>query len=102
MCFILESQQQYHDFYPPQRYRYGGPRSNRTSSYRYSNNNNPNEYYQDNYGNSGQSQQISTNKPQQNLSNNGVNSNDITKSETINGGGPQAQRISKQQSNGVK
>lgn len=105
--------QQYNDQYPSQRYRYGNSRNNRggggggNGSYRYNNNNNnnTNEYYEDSYITSGQSQPISTKKSQQtSSSNNGVDSNDLTTSETINGSGngPTGQRTSKQHSNGVK
>ncbi|CAF0786066.1 unnamed protein product [Adineta steineri] len=105
-------QQQYNDQYASQRYRYGSTRNSRgggaNNNYRYNNNNNnninnnTNEYYEENYGIGGQSQQISTKKPQQTSSNNGVDSNDIIPSETINGSGPKGQRPPKQQSNGVK
>ncbi|CAF3567896.1 unnamed protein product [Adineta steineri] len=108
----LEGQQQYNDQYASQRYRYGSTRNGRgggaNNNYRYNNNNNnninnnTNEYYEENYGIGGQSQQISTKKPQQTSSNNGVDSNDIIPSETINGSGPKGQRPPKQQSNGVK
>ncbi|CAF0786050.1 unnamed protein product [Adineta steineri] len=107
-----EGQQQYNDQYASQRYRYGSTRNSRgggaNNNYRYNNNNNnninnnTNEYYEENYGIGGQSQQISTKKPQQTSSNNGVDSNDIIPSETINGSGPKGQRPPKQQSNGVK
>ncbi|CAF0934331.1 unnamed protein product [Adineta steineri] len=107
-----EGQQQYNDQYASQRYRYGSTRNGRgggaNNNYRYNNNNNnninnnTNEYYEENYGIGGQSQQISTKKPQQTSSNNGVDSNDIIPSETINGSGPKGQRPPKQQSNGVK
>ncbi|CAF3639686.1 unnamed protein product [Rotaria sordida] len=102
-----EGQQQYNDQHTSQRYRYsGGPRSNR-GNYRYNNNNNnnnTNEYYDENYNSSGQLQQMSTKKSQQISSNNGIDTNNIATSETINGGsgGSKGQRTSKQQSNGVK
>jgi len=108
ICFcLLEGQQQYDGQYSSQRYRYSATRGNRGGgNYRYNNNNNmnnnPNEYYEENYGIGGHSQQISTKKSQQTSSNNGVDSNDIPTSETINGSGPKGQRPSKQQSNGVK
>ncbi|CAF4674530.1 unnamed protein product [Rotaria sp. Silwood1] len=101
---INEGHQQYNDQHSSQRYRYGGPRSNR-GSYRYNNNNNnANEYYEENYNSSGQLQQMSTKKSQQTSSNNGIDTNTVTTSETINGGGggSKGQRASKQQSNGVK
>ncbi|CAF4524049.1 unnamed protein product [Rotaria sp. Silwood1] len=99
---INEGHQQYNDQHSSQRYRYGGPRSNR-GSFRY-NNNNANEYYEENYNSSGQLQQMSTKKSQQTSSNNGIDTNTVTTSETINGGGggSKGQRASKQQSNGVK
>jgi Tfp pilus assembly protein PilE len=97
-------QQQYNDQYPAQRYGYGGSRSNRGGgSYRYANNNNnSNEYYEDSYISSGQSHQTSTKKSQQTSPNNGIDSNDVPTSETINGSGSKGQRTSKQHSNGVK
>lgn len=95
-------QQQYPDQYPSQRSnynkRYGHSRGYRgDGSYRYNNNNNnsnfSNEYYEENYGIGSQSQHK--------FSNNGMDSNNGTTSENVNGGskGP---RTSKQQSNGVK
>jgi len=99
-----EGQQQYNDQYPSQRYRYSGSRNNRGGgSYRYNNNNNNNstEYYEDSYITSGQSQQITNKKSQQTSSNNGVDLNDVSTPETINGSGFKGQRTTKQQSNGV-
>ncbi|CAF4002488.1 unnamed protein product [Rotaria magnacalcarata] len=98
---LNEGQQQYND----QRYRYSVPRGNRSGSYRYNNNNNNNnnnsttEYYEENYNSSGQ---MPTKKSQQTPSNNGIDANNLATSETYNGGGSKGQRMSKQQSNGVK
>ena len=102
--FVLEGQQQYNDPYYSQRYRYGGSRNNRGGNYRYNNNNNNNlnDYYEDSYITSGQSQPIPTKKSQQTSSNNGVGTSDVSTTETVNGNGSKGQRTSKQQSNGVK
>ncbi|CAF3467727.1 unnamed protein product [Rotaria sp. Silwood1] len=119
-----EGQQQNNDQYSFQRNnynnRYGssrGARGNRSGQNRY--NSNEDEFYEDNYGSSGQSQQqqqISTSKKSQqsssNNNNNGIHSGDGATSETVNGSSnndaPKAQRMPKQQqqqqqqSNGVK
>lgn len=65
-------------------------------------NNNQHEYYEENYGIGGQSHQMSTKKSQQTSSNNGTESNDVSTSDSINGGGPKEQRATKQHTNGVK
>lgn len=107
ICFCVEGQQSWNDPYSSQRYRYNGPRNHRGGgggggNYRY--NNNLNDYQEDSYITSGQSQTIPTKKSQHTSSNNGVSSNDVSGSETLNGGGggPKGQRTSKPQSNGVK
>jgi hypothetical protein len=107
-CSFVETDQNYHDQYTNQRknynYRYGNSRGYRDGggsggNYRYNNNNSnnnfSNEYYEENYGIGGQSQQKYSNH-------NAIDSNNGTTSDTHNGSGYKGSRVTKPQSNGVK